>query len=72
MFYSCAQSFVIVLIVCTKILQKYKLFRKNMTESAGDLSVPNKESIHKRVNKGKKNKHKKTVSTKLAKKKSKA
>jgi hypothetical protein len=43
-----------------------------MTESAGDLSVPNKESIHKRINKGKKNKHKKTVSTKLAKKKSKA
>lgn len=71
MFYSCAQSFVVVLIVCIKILQKYKLFRKNMAESAGGLSVPSRESVHKRVNKGKKYEHKRTVSTGLAKKKSK-
>jgi SET domain-containing protein len=42
-----------------------------MTESPGGLSIPNRESVHKRFNKGKKNEHKKTVSTKLAKKKSK-
>jgi hypothetical protein len=42
-----------------------------MTESAGGLSIPSRESVHKRVNKGKKNEHKTTVSTKLAKKKSK-
>jgi len=42
-----------------------------MTEPAGGLSTPNRESVHKRVNKGKKNQHTKIVSTKLAKKKSK-
>jgi hypothetical protein len=42
-----------------------------MVESAGGLSVPNGEYVHKRVNKGKKYEHKTTVSTKLAKKKSK-
>jgi len=42
-----------------------------MTESAGGLSMPNRKSIHKRLNKGKKNEQMKTVSTKLAKKKSK-
>jgi len=42
-----------------------------MTESAGGLSIPNRESVHKKVNKGKKNEQMKTVSTKLAKKKSK-
>jgi hypothetical protein len=42
-----------------------------MTESAGGLSMPNRESIHRRVKKGKKNEHMKIVSTKLAKKKSK-
>jgi len=42
-----------------------------MNESAGGLSIPSRESVHKRVNNGKKNEHKKTVSTKLAKKKSK-
>jgi hypothetical protein len=42
-----------------------------MAKSAGGLNVPNVESLHKRVNKGKKYEHKTTVSTKLAKKKSK-
>jgi hypothetical protein len=42
-----------------------------MTESAGGLSIPNRKSVHKSVNKGKKMEHKKVVSTKLAKKKSK-
>jgi hypothetical protein len=42
-----------------------------MTESAGGLGIPDRQSVHKRVNKGKKNEHKKIVSTKLAKKKSK-
>jgi hypothetical protein len=42
-----------------------------MNESAGGLSIPSRESVHKRVNNRKKNEHKKTVSTKLGKKKSK-
>jgi len=42
-----------------------------MTEPAGGLSIPNRESVNKRVIKGKKNEQLKTVSTRLAKKKSK-
>jgi hypothetical protein len=42
-----------------------------MTEPAGGLSIPNRESVNKRDIKGKKNEQMKTVSTKLAKKKSK-
>jgi len=49
--------------------KKCKLSRKNMTKSAGGLSIPKGKSVHKSVNKGKKIEHKKVVSTKLAKKK---
>ena len=42
-----------------------------MPESAGSLNITNRESVYKRVNKGKKNEPKKIISTKLAKKKSK-
>lgn len=60
------------LIVCAKILQEPKLSKKDKTESAGSVSLPNRKSVQKKLNKGQKVQkkgHKKTLLTKLAKKK---
>jgi hypothetical protein len=60
------------LIICAKILQECKLSKRDKTESAGSLSLPNRKSAQKKFNKGQKvqkGRNAKKLLTKLAKKK---